>query len=92
MAYDETAAADNDQTPRGVATAGPWTWQRREVEDVMSPLFMEPDSIAHLEQRNHEHRQWRSEQGSRLSVELLRTGEYFSAAVRKIRARQAQGD
>lgn len=91
MPDNDTATADDDEV-LGVATAGSWTWQRREVVDVMSPLLMEPDSIANLQQRNEEHRQWRSEQSTRLSMELMRTGEHFSAAVKKIRARQAQRD
>lgn len=76
------------QGPNGVALEGPWTWQGRPVDDVVSLLLMEDDSIANLAQRQAEQRERQAEHRARLSRELDRTAEYFTAALQVIRARQ----
>lgn len=82
------SSGDRGSAPNGVILEGPWTWQGRLIEDVLSPMLMEPDSIANLLARQTDQAAWRADQRERLSQEMARTGEHFTAALKVIRERQ----
>lgn len=82
------SAEDRPAARTGVVLGGPWTWQGRPVEDVVSSVLMEADSIARLARQRVEEAEGRAAGSHRVAREMARTGEQVAAALQVIRARQ----
>jgi len=81
------SAGDPPAARTGVALGGPWTWQGRPVEDVVSLVLMDAEAIARLARDRIDQAEWAAAASQRAAREQARTGAQISAALAVIRAR-----